>query len=93
METLTEMFDRVIKSVFKQGAQPDGLHWVWDSSVSTPKPIGVETSVGARLQDAKIDRLDASTDIGVFLHDDALTRARLRPYATGGVIERPLPLL
>jgi hypothetical protein len=52
-----------------------------------------DTSLRARLRDAKVDRLDSSTDIGVFLRDDALTRARLRPYATGGVIERPLPLL
>jgi hypothetical protein len=50
-------------------------------------PVEWASSVQARLQDAKVDRMDSSTDIGVFLHDDALTRARLRPYATGGVLQ------
>ena len=48
METLTEMFDRIIKSVWKQG----DMHWEWGASDITP--IGIETSVG---------RLDSFSDV------------------------------
>ena len=85
-ETLTEMFDRIIKSVCKRG----DMHWEWGAPDITP--IGIETSVQSRLRDAKVDRLDVSTDLGALLRDKRPKTphdmpVRVGRMATGGVIQ------